>query len=226
MLCSEASLVNHGEGRVRAATLKCRAWTCELCVEMRRRQLVAEACSGLPDKLLTLTTRAIDGGDAVAEARRQGEAFKLLIKRIRARWPGQEVQYFVVREATKQGWPHLHVLLRAPFLPWSWLVEQWEELSGSPGVDIRKIWRPHQAAKYVAKYIGKNPHQFGTCKRYWSSKEWQAPVPVKEPDYRIWDRKWHIKDVRLGDLLNTYHWKGWAWKTDASMEFFEAWQPP
>jgi len=226
MLCSEASLVNHGLQAIRAVTLRCRCWSCDMCLPLRKARLVSDVADGFPTKLLTLTTRAVDGGDVVAEARRQGEALGRLLKIIRKRCKGQEVAYFAVREATKRGWPHLHVALRSPYLPWEWLTAQWEALTGSPGVDIRPIYKSTNAAKYLAKYIGKDPHRFGTTKRYWHSRNWFDVRPEPRPETADWDSKWHIVVERIGRLAEAAWMKGWEPNFNGSMGYFEARAPP
>jgi len=226
MLCSEASLVNHGLGAVRAVTLRCRCWSCDYCLPMRKARLVKDVAAGLPTKLLTLTTRAVVGGDEVAEARRQGDALATLIARIRKRCAGQEIAYFAVREATKRGWPHIHVALRAPFIPWEWLTKQWLEISGSPGIDIRAIYGAGNAARYLAKYIGKDPHRFGTTKRYWHSRNWFDVVPEPEHVVSDWNSKWHIVREHLGKLAEDAWMRGWEVSMHGSLGFFEARAPP
>lgn len=226
MLCSEACLVNHGLGKVRAVTLRCRCWSCELCLPLRKARLVSDVADGLPTKLLTLTTRAVDNGDEVAEARRQGDALAVLIKRIRKRCAGHEIAYFAVREATKRGWPHLHVALRAPFLDWAWLVEQWEALTGSRGVDIRAVYQAGNAARYLAKYIGKEPHRFGATKRYWSSRNWRDVVAEPERAPNDWETVWVIVMRPIGALAETYWMRRWEVSMEGRYGYFEAQAPP
>ena len=206
--------------------LYCRAWSCDICMPRRKRRLVNDVADGLPTKLLTLTTRYVEGGDPVAEARRQVDAFAALARLIKRRYPGEEFAFFVVREATKQGWPHMHVALRAPFLPWKWLSETWEALTGSPGVDIRAIYEATNAARYLAKYIGKDPQRFGTTKRYWCSRNWHDVVEPREPGQDDWDSKWHIVRHCFGKLAEDYFMRRWEVQMDGRYGFFQAQAPP
>lgn len=226
MLCSEASLVNHGNRKVRAVTLRCRSWGCEICNPLRKKQLVEEATAGLPDRLLTLTTRHGAPANADAEAYRLGVWFARLIKAIRREHPGAEIAYFAVREAHKDGWPHLHVLMRGPYIPWDWLRRTWLAISGSPGCDIRKIYNPARCARYVAKYVGKSPHKFASCKRYWSSKGWHLDGTADEAPDLSWDSSWTIVDERLSALAQTYWLKGYEILKGPSLSYFEAQAPP
>lgn len=46
------------------------------------------------------------------------------------------------------------------------------ELLNSHRQDVREITSLAQSVFYVTKYIAKAPARFGTCKRYWTSKNW------------------------------------------------------
>jgi len=164
----------------------CGGWPCQWCNKRKRWLLILDIVRGRPNKLLTLTTRFVEGGDPVAEAARQAAAFKLLVKRIRYRWPGRLEGFFAVREATERGWPHLHVALRSRFLEWAWLTTQWQELTGSGGVDIREIHGVEGSAKYIAKYLGKEPQKFGSLKRYWQSPAYAIDPRPERPIMDPW----------------------------------------
>ncbi len=225
MLCSEASLVNYGERQVRAVTLWCKCWTCDLCFSMRKARLVRELAEGEPNAFLTLTTRVVEGRCPVQEARFQGACLGALIRKIKKRWPDYPFAYFAVREATKRGWPHLHVVMRAPFLPWTWLMDEWEALSGSRGIDIKKIYRAGKTAKYLAKYVGKDPHRFGTTKRYWYSRNWFDLKPEPEPPAGDWDSRWHIVEEEVHRLAERYKIKRWTFTLTGRFDYFEARSP-
>jgi len=226
MLCGEASLVNHGMQAIRVASLRCRCWSCESCLPARKARLVGDVADGQPTKFMTLTTRAVEGGDPVAEAERQTVWFAQFIRLIKKRYPGQVIAYFVVREATKQGWPHMHVALRAPYIVRKWLSETWEELTGAWNVDIKAIYQVGGAAKYLAKYIGKNPHRFGTTKRYWHSRNWFDVRPDPQPPTGDWNSKWFIVRERIGQLAYLYCLKRWEFNLPGRLGYVEARAPP
>lgn len=83
--------------------------------------------------------------------------------------------HFWVMEEHKSGWPHMHILWRGRYIPQWWLSDQLDELIQSPIVDIRRVKSPAQRAAYIAKYVGKKPHQFGTTKRYSQSRNYKLP---------------------------------------------------
>lgn len=206
-LCTEACLVNVGAEYKKAITLFCNSWSCEICAPRRQKRLVAEICDGLPERLLTLTCRPGTAATPALQARMMADAWRILISWIREIWHEVDHQYFVVFEAHKSGWPHMHIALRGHYMPHWWLSAAWEALTGSPGVDIRMIYNPKQCAHYVAKYMGKDSHRFGTCKRYWKSTRWCViPYDEGEPDDRFSNR-WVVVPERWADLLEGWYWR-------------------
>jgi len=97
---------------------------------------------------------------------------------LRRRYGHDSINYFAVVEETKQGEPHLHILLRSPYIPQAFISDCMRDLIGAPIVDIRRIRSARDVVTYVAKYITKAPKQFGTAKRYWSSRDYE----IKERD--------------------------------------------
>lgn len=117
--------------------------------------------------------------DAAHDMRR---AWVLMRKKIAKRFGIVKLPFIVVFERHKSGWPHMHLLIRAPFLAQKWLSQEWQALTGAMHVDIRKIRGPREAAMYVAKYIGKEPFAFEGCKRWWRSHNYdQTPDEEREP---------------------------------------------
>lgn len=100
-------------------------------------------------------------------------------------------------EATKAGWPHLHILVRARWVDQAWLSAQAAELLSSPIVDVRRVRTPRGVARYVTKYLTKALKRWGTLKRYYSSRGWDArpkleprPEPLPEVDWRTVQNNW------------------------------------
>lgn len=170
MLCSEAIKVNANEQGGQAATLKCKRWSCPICAPDNRRRVIRLGQRGNPDKMLTLTSRlgSYESPDAAAQAMR--DHFAKLVRMIRKRWPASRFEYLRVFEATQNGWPHMHLLIRAPFIPQRWLSAAWGRLHGAPQVDIRSIKNKEHYKFYVTKYIGKDLHRFAGVTRWFRSK--------------------------------------------------------
>ena len=160
----------------------CKQWECADCRPFMARKLRGKIMSGLPDKMLTLTSQEGLGDDRVERRKLMGVAFNVFIKRIKREFKLKTLPFFVVVEETERGEPHFHVLLRAPFIPQAWLSAQWSELTGASIVDIRKIYDQKHAMFYVSKYLSKKPARFGTTKRFWHSRDWKiaSDEPVEE----------------------------------------------
>lgn len=171
-MCAHGALVKETAQEVTGASLKCKRWTCPDCAPMRRSGLKRLCRLGGPTKFLTLTVSTKEHPDPHDAAQKLVWAWRCLVKRIKRRYGYKHVPYIVVIERTKNGYPHLHILGRFGYVDHDWLSEQMDDLMKSPIVDIRKVNGQAQAAAYVSKYVGKDPHQFVGCKRYWRSQDW------------------------------------------------------
>ena len=202
MLCSTEVLVNSDHTGGRAVTLKCKRWSCPICRPENRARVKKLARDGVPDKFLTLTCKPDRWASPDEAARGMREAFRLLIRLIRRHHKARTVEYFRVFEAHKSGWPHLHILLRAPFITQDWLSEEWQRLTGAFIVDIRKVKNKEQAAFYVSKYIGKDLHKFEGVTRYHRSRKWNKPKDDQDQP-KIFQGGWH-KDGRAPQF---FYWQ-------------------
>ncbi len=242
MLCSEASMVNRGLDGIQAVTLRCRAWTCELCAESRRKQLIALARSGSPTTFITLTVNPSELDGPHSRARSLADAWRkiirLLARRCRkcqkasqARSPAarseeefrgrtlpngkrccygyRKLAYFCVFEATKNGEPHLHILARVGWISQKWLSDKMKKLINAPVVDIRRVKNKKKLAYYVSKYCGKEPHRFTTCKRYWTTQNWELTKFEPEPPRGRWHKEWDLVRTPLSELAAQWESEGY-----------------
>lgn len=169
MLCAEAVLVNDNAVEGAVSILRCKKWDCPICQPYNRQRVIRKARDGKPNVFITLTCnphRYDTPDQAAADMKR---ALVLLRRRIDRKYGVKKLPFMCVFERTKHGWPHMHILARAPWIDQKWLSDQMKELIDAPIVDIRKIQDQGRAAKYVSKYVGKDPHVFEGCKRWWRS---------------------------------------------------------
>jgi len=143
------------DGTHQNCTLEDLAWIRKQAYFKRRRgKMFQRSMSGIrlggTLKLVTLTT-SLESWDAGKDIQ---ASFRALVMRLRRR--GLCSGYVKVREYTRAGLPHLHVILRGPWLPVSWLSRVWAEIHLSPIVDIRAVRGSVGAASYLAKYMGKD----------------------------------------------------------------------
>ena len=209
ILCSEAVLVNQGIDAARAVTMRCRSWKCELCQPGRKRKLVNLAKSGQPETFITLTVNPAQGESPEDRARTLVKAWRLIVKRAKRRYGLAKLAYLCVFEATKAGEPHLHILSTVKWMDQKWLSRQMAEIANAPIVDIRKVRSVTHAARYIAKYIGKAPHRFGTCKRYWHTRGWNLDPWKPETWGTGWCAKWEICETTIAKLQFAWWLRGW-----------------
>lgn len=190
MFCSEWALVKVQNQICTVTPLYCNAWSCDVCHPRRRARLIREAKSGEPDTFITLTSNPAFYDSPEARARALARAWVIIVRRAKKRYGYAKIPYMCVFEATKKGEPHLHILARCKWLDVYWLSAQMEALTGAPIVDVRRIEHVSRAAVYVAKYVGKEPHQFVGSKRYWRTLDYLVPEPDEEycPD---WEQAWY-----------------------------------
>lgn len=189
MLCTERSLVKHGSNTMSVRPLRCKRWKCEHCRKARARDLWHKANNGAPDMFLTLTKPPREGQTREQAAEDFVEEFRALRQFLCRRLGRTKLTFLAVFEAHESGWPHLHILLRSPYISRALILEFWTARTGGHQVDIRRVANARQRASYVSKYVAKRPFQFGSCKRYWCSQDWdikknpQAPEAPEEAAY-------------------------------------------
>ena len=180
MFCGEWSLVKRLQPDLAVRPLPCRCWTCEECRPARAARLVAEAKTGQPNRFITLTSRYRPNGSPDAAARALVKAWRQVRAEYIRRHGPRSLPFIAVFEATKLGWPHLHILARAGWIDQRWLSKRMAALTGAPIVDVRRVKGLAKVAAYVSKYIGKNPHRFQGVKRYWRSLDYLLPDPSQD----------------------------------------------
>jgi len=209
-ICREWSLVKYADRTRYGKPLLCRSWSCDFCAPQRRRQLIARAANGNPTRFITLTVNPSIGTDPADRLDKLANAWRIIVKRLRRLHPNDEIEYLAVVEETKQGEPHLHILVRSPFIPQRLLSSWMGEITGAPVVDIRSVKNASHAARYVAKYIAKAPKQFGSRKRYWSSKDWEPPYTPGTAEGAEPSLRWSIDRRPLVQIINEWIHDGYA----------------
>lgn len=184
-----------------AMPLYCRRWDCPSCGPFQRRRLKRRLLAGQPTAFMTLTVNPSQHSDPDEAFKAASLAVNRLVKVIRRRWPNKRLEYGLVWEKTKKGWPHAHVLIRAPWIPQSFLSRAWQRLSGAKVVDIRMVRTEGEAAAYVSKYLAKQPAVPAGYRRYRFSHAYAtAPTRARLTDL-LSIREWTRSAAPLGTLL-------------------------
>jgi len=188
---------------------------------MRKAQLIRLAASGQADRFITITCRRDEFRTPNEAAAALAAAWRRFVLHWRRRNKGQSCEYLCVVEAHKSGWPHLHILWRGPWVAWSYLKAEMTALLGSPHVHIKRIFKSSSYAAYVAKYIGKAAHKFGTTKRYWASKHYELKHPTDARKVFPKISAEHRRNISTSDLVREWKHHGrlvyrigadvWAW---------------
>jgi len=203
-ICREWTLVKTAAEMRAAKLLLCRSWSCDYCRPRRRAQLMAKAAAGRPVRFLTLTVNPAVGQSPADRLRQLANAWRIIVKRLRRRTPDDEVEFLAVVEETKNGEPHLHILLRSPFIPQALLSAWMGELIQAPVVDIRAVRSASEVVRYIAKYVAKQPKQFDGMKRYWSSQRWEGPREPPEPPQELVGASWRVETRSLAAIASDW----------------------
>jgi len=133
--------------------IRCKRWGCPHCGPRRIAHLTRKCCDAKPTKFVTLTVANnlyADPREAYDKTRRHVGTLSRSIRKITDEW-----EYLRVLEVTRKGWPHYHLIARGGWVDQSWLSSTWRSLTGAPIVDIRRVRKQADAAKYIMKYLYK-----------------------------------------------------------------------
>lgn len=184
-----------------AMPLYCRRWDCASCGQFQRRRLRRRLLAGQPTTFITLTVNPRQHPSPDEAFKAASLAINRLFKVLRRRYPGQHLEYGLVWEVTKKGFPHAHILLRAPYIPQAFLSRTWRRLSGAQIVDIRQVRTEGQAASYVSKYLAKQPAVPPGYRRYRFSQLYAAAPPKSRLTDLLSIREWTRSAAPLGTLV-------------------------
>jgi len=204
LLCREFSIVKDHDHGIYAAPLCCRSWTCDYCRPERKARVKYQAQLGKPDTFITLTTNPARGSSAAARAAELVVAWRQFVKHAKKLYGYASIPYFAVFEATKLGQPHLHILCRVKWIDQRILSAFMRDRINAPIVDIRRTLAADSAARYITKYLGKAPAKFGTCKRYWQTRDYKGILTDPEPPPEYAGRGWRIEKVPIQQVLLNY----------------------
>lgn len=205
MLCDEATNVKRDGRELAVSVLHCKRWKCEICQPLCRWEVIQKGKRGKPTTFMTLTSNPHLYETPDAAARDMKRALVALRRRIHKRYGIKNLPFMCVFEKTKRGWPHLHILARAPWMDQKWLSDQMKDLIGAPVVDIRKIDNEGRAAAYVSKYVGKDPVAFQGCKRWWRSHNYECEEKDVRPQI-MFGVEWEQTSFNINE------WKEYAVK--------------
>ena len=209
-------LINNETGKVKSVQLECKSWTCEHCGPKKAKVIFARAFAGaigrklkgfrdkFSTKLFTLTL----GGREFREKYTKAESYKIakyhfqkLVKNLRHVYGSFE--YLAVLELHKDGYIHIHVILRGRNIAPKSVLDDieyfWRDLYGLGFVRINVVRSLEKALKYVLKYFFKEPPIFHEGERivpkrnrfYFNSRRALEPPKKRE---KSWDYVYFTKE--------------------------------
>jgi len=179
--CATAELE---DGSRIAVPIRCRSWDCLDCAKTNKRRLLRRLRYAKPNLFATLTTSERTAKTPEEAFARANAALPILFKRWQRRFPSVRLDYFLVWERTKRGWPHAHILLVARRVAKRWLSRQWLELTGCYIVDLQPVGSIEHAAKYLAKYLTKDP-QVPAGHRRWRRSAHFFQTALEPPIFKL-----------------------------------------
>lgn len=191
MLCPDASRVNHTLAGRCVLPRWCGRWGCEECRVVRLKRVIAEIIGGERTLFLTITWLVREGWTREEAARALSRVWAKFAAWHNRRHGKRSLQYYVIPEATKKGWPHLHIAIRCAWFSLKKLRAMLAAEIQSPVCKLIRLDGIHRVAAYLAKYLGKGPHQFGTMKRYWKTLSWLLPAFLEDGRRRRQTGKWY-----------------------------------
>jgi hypothetical protein len=109
-------------------------------------------------------------------------SFDRLRKRIRRLYG--RFEYCCIKEHTKEGLEHLHLVYRGKFIPQKWLSDTWNDIHGAKIVWIAQLYT-WKLAKHLGRYFIKEG-----VGRFWMSWGWV---------YRGFVRDWKVIVSKFGE---------------------------
>jgi len=206
---SAKTLVGYSEELSRwcVIQIRCKRWGCRHCGERKMTHYAWRCQDAKPNRLVTLTVNNPlweTPRQAFDETKRQVTALAVRTRRLYG-----EFEYFKVLEVTKKGWPHYHLIVRSKYIPQHYLSDLWNELTGAPIVDVRKLKKSKDVFFYVMKYLAKQKYIPWTNRRVSWSRSFFDDTPFDSgPGLRLTQVGWidehpenilmkHFRPVRL-----------------------------
>lgn len=185
-MCGELGLSQDSGDATEVLAPFCKRYGCEECVPIMRRRIQRAIREGRPNKFLTLTDAGDRTGDPIEAAGRLMHCWDIFLKWMRRYKGGRLISFLHLKEGHKDGWPHLHIVLRMKSIDHEILREQWFRISGAFEIRIEAVRNQRRLAKYLSKYITKDLVKFGKYRVWSCSRDWVV-APEEQPTRPVAD---------------------------------------
>lgn len=161
------------------ARTRCKCWNCTHCAPRNRKRLIGKILGGHPDRILTLTSNPHTFETPEEAGRNLLESWRRMRQALVKSHGFKKIPFLAVWEKHKNGYPHLHIMLRGTYIKQAWASAFMGRRMNAPIVDIRKLRGSKHAAAYVAKYVTKDIQAPKFSKRYWSNRTYCVEKPER-----------------------------------------------
>lgn len=207
--CGDGILTRTAYGVTQVVTQSCKCAGCENCAPGYRRRIATIAASGRPTKLLTFTAPPHHSRTPAQQAREMIKHANAFRRHWNTKHPKQIIKWFWVPEAHKSGWPHLHILMPAGFIPIKLLRLWMLKRMRAKNTSIEPIRDPTKAKNYITKYLTKALDKFEGVARWGRSRGYGERTVKTEHFPELADSHWERSDDKPATVIHRYLMKGW-----------------
>lgn len=188
---------------------RCKKWSCPDCGPRKARKLAARIMKTPCRRFITLTVRPDPALSPAQLLDVLSASWRICWKRIKRAQGPRATGYVRIVELTKAGTPHLHIVADSAYIPQRQLSRWWQELTGSPIVDIRVVKTARGVSRYLTKYLTK-AHDVITSRRKWSATNgFLPPDENTPPSLPEGADVWHWLKANLDTVQEAFAAAGW-----------------
>lgn len=195
--CPRGTFFGAGQFHAILGPAWCKSWSCPRCGPRKARALAKRIAQCPGTKLLTLTLPTDTSTTATQKLDYLNGSFRVLVKRLRRAYPASTIRYVKVVELTKNGTPHLHVVMESEYIPQHYISRLWHEITGAKVVDIRRIRRKNGSGRYLAKYLTKSEHHIHGRRRWSQSPGFLPANAHPRSALSLLVEKWYFQGATL-----------------------------
>lgn len=160
--------------------------------------------------MITLTLRHARGDNPELHLNELHRGWRLLRRCVCRALKIKKFPYGLVIEPHQDGNPHMHILVRLPYISKAFLKTKWEMITESFEVKINRVKSRAGAARYVTKYLTKEFCAIGTRRIVCFSRDWRTEKWERPPARCTWSDTRQLTGVCFAAMLSLLQLHGWV----------------
>lgn len=210
------------KARRRLVPVTCGRRACRPC-DIYRRQIEADRLIGPWRTLVTLTWPRTETGlretwrGASKAASRWCARLRDAVRRDPARFSCKgDLEYAWVLEHHEDGWPHVHIVVSAAWIPWEWARRTWARIIrlANPFVMLKQVWNKDGICKYLVPYLAKDIIPEPILAVLYRRRLWASTIATERGKHEGWEvSKTHLRASISDQIADPYRWaaeNGWT----------------